>query len=32
VAREWGWRTQRDLAAMVDDAWRFQQLNPFGHS
>jgi UDP-glucose 4-epimerase len=32
VAQEWDWRTQRDLAAMVDDAWRFQQLNPFGHS
>jgi UDP-glucose 4-epimerase len=32
VAREWGWRSKRDLTAMVGDAWRFQQLNPFGHS
>ena len=32
VAREWGWRTTRDLPAMVRDAWQFQQLNPFGHS
>jgi len=32
VAREWGWRTSRDLPAMVRDAWQFQQLNPFGHS
>jgi UDP-glucose 4-epimerase len=32
VAREWGWRTTRDVPAMVRDAWRFQQLNPFGHS
>jgi UDP-glucose 4-epimerase len=32
VAREWGWRTTRDVPAMVRDAWQFQQLNPFGHS
>jgi len=32
VAREWGWRTRRDVAAMCADAWRFQQLNPFGHA
>jgi UDP-glucose 4-epimerase len=32
VAREWGWRTTRDLPAIVRDAWQFQQLNPFGHS
>jgi len=32
VAREWGWRTSRDLPAMVRDAWHFQQLNPFGYS
>ncbi|MFD2093373.1 UDP-glucose 4-epimerase GalE [Blastococcus deserti] len=32
VAREWGWRTTRDVADMCADAWRFQQLNPFGHA
>jgi UDP-glucose 4-epimerase len=32
VSREWGWTTQRDVAAMVRDAWNFQQLNPFGHT
>lgn len=31
VAREWGWRARRDLTDMVTDAWRFQQLNPFGY-
>jgi UDP-glucose 4-epimerase len=31
VAREWGWRTTRDLAAMCADAWRFQQLHPDGY-
>ena len=32
VTREWGWRTRRDVAAMCADAWRFQELNPFGHA
>lgn len=32
VAREWGWSAGRDLAEMCADAWRFQQLNPFGHA
>ena len=32
VAREWGWRAGRDVAQMCADAWRFQQLNPFGHA
>ncbi|MDX6354152.1 MAG: UDP-glucose 4-epimerase [Streptomyces sp.] len=32
VARAWGWRTTRDLAAMCEDAWRFQQLHPAGYS
>lgn len=32
VAREWGWHTTRDLAAMCRDAWRFQQLNPDGYA
>jgi UDP-glucose 4-epimerase len=32
VRREWGWTTRRDVAAMVRDAWHFQQLNPFGHT
>ncbi|MER7833682.1 UDP-glucose 4-epimerase GalE [Streptomyces sp. NPDC052644] len=31
VARDWGWRPTRDLAAMCRDAWRFQQLNPYGY-
>ncbi|WP_327119731.1 UDP-glucose 4-epimerase GalE [Nocardia sp. NBC_01730] len=31
VEREWGWRTTRNLAAMCDDAWRFQRLNPNGY-
>ncbi|MET9377388.1 UDP-glucose 4-epimerase GalE [Streptomyces sp. NPDC002992] len=31
VARAWGWTTSRDLAAMVEDAWRFQQMNPAGY-
>jgi len=30
--REWGWQTRRDLPAMLCDAWRFQQANPFGYS
>ncbi|WP_406090650.1 UDP-glucose 4-epimerase GalE [Streptomyces sp. NBC_01013] len=32
VARAWGWRPTRDLAAMCQDAWRFQQLNPSGYA
>lgn len=32
VAREWGWCTSRDLAAMCEDAWRFQRLNPTGYA
>jgi UDP-glucose 4-epimerase len=31
LAREWGWRTTRDLAAMCRDAWRFQRANPAGY-
>ena len=31
VEREWGWRTTRNLAAMCEDAWRFQRLNPNGY-
>jgi UDP-glucose 4-epimerase len=30
VEKEWGWRPSRDLASIVADAWRFQQLNPEG--
>lgn len=32
VAREWGWQATRDVAAMVRDAWQFQQLNPYGYA
>ncbi|MCD7444618.1 UDP-glucose 4-epimerase GalE [Streptomyces lincolnensis] len=32
VARAWGWRPTRDLAAMCRDAWHFQQLNPHGYA
>jgi UDP-glucose 4-epimerase len=32
VARAWGWRATRDLAAMCRDAWRFEQLNPAGYT
>lgn len=32
VEREWAWRPTRDLAAMCQDAWRFQQRNPFGYT
>lgn len=32
VAREWGWHTTRDLAAMCRDAWLFQQHNPDGYA
>ncbi len=31
VADEWGWRTTRDLFAMCEDAWRFQQKHPDGY-
>lgn len=31
VAEAWGWRTSRDLPAMVRDAWEFQRLNPYGY-
>ncbi|EXG79972.1 UDP-glucose 4-epimerase GalE [Cryptosporangium arvum] len=31
VAGAWGWRTTRDLHAMVRDAWEFQRLNPYGY-
>ena len=31
VAREWNWRTTRNLADMCADSWRFQQLNPAGY-
>lgn len=31
VARAWNWSTTRDLAAMCQDAWRFQELNPSGY-
>ena len=29
--RAWGWRTRRDVAAMCEDAWRFQQAHPNGY-
>ena len=32
VEREWGWRTQRDLADMCRDAWTFQKQNPAGYA
>ncbi|MEU7699192.1 UDP-glucose 4-epimerase GalE [Streptomyces sp. NPDC015492] len=32
VAAAWGWRAQRDLAAMCRDAWTFQQQNPHGYA
>ena len=31
VARRWGWRTRRDVAAICRDAWVFQQRNPYGY-
>ncbi|MFI8290230.1 UDP-glucose 4-epimerase GalE [Streptomyces sp. NPDC085614] len=31
VAAAWGWTATRDLAAMCEDAWRFQELNPAGY-
>lgn len=30
VEKEWGWRTQRDLASIFADAWHFEQMNPNG--
>jgi UDP-glucose 4-epimerase len=32
AAREWGWRTTRDLRDMCRDAWRFQEANPTGYA
>jgi UDP-glucose 4-epimerase len=32
VARDWAWRPTRSLADMCRDAWRFQQLNPYGYA
>ncbi|MGW7265328.1 UDP-glucose 4-epimerase GalE [Streptomyces sp. NPDC054842] len=32
VARAWGWRPTRDLAAMCRDSWHFQQINPHGYA
>ncbi|SEO81539.1 UDP-glucose 4-epimerase GalE [Actinacidiphila rubida] len=32
VARAWGWRATRDVAAMCRDAWRFTRLNPAGYA
>lgn len=29
--RELGWRAERDLRAMLQDAWRWQCLNPLGY-
>lgn len=31
AARELGWHAQRDLATMMQDAWRWQQNNPNGY-
>jgi UDP-glucose 4-epimerase len=31
VSRAWEWTTTRDLTAMCEDAWRFQELNPSGY-
>lgn len=31
VARAWNWTAARDLTAMCEDAWRFQELNPSGY-
>lgn len=31
VEQQWGWRTEKDVDAMCEDAWRFQQLNPDGY-
>ncbi|MFG3405669.1 UDP-glucose 4-epimerase GalE [Streptomyces sp. NPDC048142] len=32
VAQAWGWTAERELTSMVDDAWRFQLLNPSGYA
>ena len=32
VTRAWGWRPTRDLVDMCRDAWRFQELNPYGYA
>ncbi|MEU6774803.1 UDP-glucose 4-epimerase GalE [Streptomyces sp. NPDC046759] len=31
VSRAWDWTATRDLTAMCEDAWRFQELNPSGY-
>jgi UDP-glucose 4-epimerase len=31
AAQELGWQAQRDLACMMADAWRWQELNPQGY-
>lgn len=31
VARQWNWRTTRDLGVMCRDAWHFQVQNPHGY-
>ncbi|MEM8661778.1 MAG: UDP-glucose 4-epimerase, partial [Pseudomonadota bacterium] len=31
AAAELGWHAERDLAAMCEDAWRWQQQNPQGY-
>lgn len=31
VAQAWNWTTSRDLTAMCEDAWRFQELNLSGY-
>jgi UDP-glucose 4-epimerase len=31
IEKAWGWRADRDLAAMCRDAWRFQRLHPSGY-
>ncbi|MEU8520338.1 UDP-glucose 4-epimerase GalE [Streptomyces sp. NBC_01216] len=31
VAAAWGWSPTRGLAAMCEDAWRFQELHPDGY-
>lgn len=29
--KRWGWRTSRDVTSLLRDAWRFEQLNPYGY-
>lgn len=31
VEQRWGWRTEKDVDAMCEDAWRFQHANPEGY-